>query len=199
VRSELESREGGKKCGFTGQVIVLTNESEQIGGCSLGYRKSPSPDHLVSKLVSERARFTGYPGKATGGGEPKGRRRETAHRWASWMGPVSRFAVSFVPRGSQREASSKSQRTALGVKQICTLVTIRTTSAAAAPSDTTRPGRAQRRGGVSCPCFYLKRGASVAMHRSHGLARWATHSLSVGKVLTVTHPDKGAAGATCVA
>jgi hypothetical protein len=35
---------------------------------------------------------------------PIGLGKETANRWASWMGPVSRIAASFVPRGSQREA-----------------------------------------------------------------------------------------------
>jgi hypothetical protein len=49
-----------------------------------------------------------------------------------------------------------------------------------------------------CP-HSMRRGSSVATHWSHGLARWASHSLSVGKVLTITHPDKGQAAATWMA
>jgi hypothetical protein len=36
--------------------------------------------------------------------KPFRKEEETANRWASWVGPVSRIAASFVPRGSQREA-----------------------------------------------------------------------------------------------
>jgi hypothetical protein len=48
---------------------------------------------------------------------PIGLGKETANRWASWMGPVSRIAASFVPRGCQREALiAASQKSLLPVK-----------------------------------------------------------------------------------
>src|SRR5271170_1770826 len=44
-------------------------------------------------------------------------RKETANRWASWVGPVSRIAASFVPRGSTRSLVATSQKTPLSVKR----------------------------------------------------------------------------------
>jgi hypothetical protein len=35
--------------------------------------------------------------------------------------------------------------------------------------------------------FFFRRGSSLARHRSHGLARWASHSFWVGKVVTTLH------------
>jgi hypothetical protein len=44
--------------------------------------------------------------------------------------------------------------------------------------------------------FFLRRGSSLAMHRSHGLARWASHSFCAGKILTTIQRASGAAGST---
>src|SRR6266478_528391 len=41
--------------------------------------------------------------------------------------------------------------------------------------------------------FSLRRGSSEATHRCHGLARWASHSFWVGKLLTIFHPRRAAA------
>jgi hypothetical protein len=44
---------------------------------------------------------------------------ETANRWASWVGPVSRIAASFEPRGVNAKPVAISQKTPLRVKRNC--------------------------------------------------------------------------------